>query len=154
MQISFYDTRISDEGTTVLVKEKSMYYETAVIQSPESFSKMIQALVPMEKLAEEHCYMAAMNSKCRLLGLFFLSKGTVNANMLSPREVLIRALHIGASQIVLFHNHPSGDATPSKEDIAATKQMQDACKLVRIYLADHIIIGKNNYFSFFEAGEL
>lgn len=154
MQISFYDTRISEDGTTVLVKEKSMYYETTALKSPESFSKMIQALIPMDKLAEEHCYMAALNCKCRLLGLFFLSKGTVNANQLSPREVLIRALLIGASQIVIFHNHPSGDATPSKEDVTATKQMQNACNLIRIYLADHIIIGRDNYFSFLEAGVL
>lgn len=154
MQIPFYDTRISDEGTTILVKEKSMYYETAVLNSPEGFSKMIQTLIPIDKLAEEHCYMAAMNCKCHIIGLFFLSKGTVNTSQLSPREILIRALLVGASQIVVFHNHPSGDATPSKEDIAATKRIQDACKLIRIYLTDHIIIGRSNYFSFLEAGAL
>lgn len=154
MQISFYDTRISDEGTTTLIKEKTMHYEAAYLQTPESISKMMCTLVNMDKLAEEHCYMVALNSKCRIIGMFLISKGTVDVSLINPREVLIRALLIGASQIVFSHNHPSGITTPSKFDITVTKQLREACELIHIPLTDHIIIGKNNYFSFHEAGML
>lgn len=154
MRINFYDARITDNGRTVLVKEKGSNYETQNMNCPERISLMMQTLLHMDELAEEHCYMIALNSSCRILGLFFLSKGTVGASIVSPREVFMRALLIGSVQIILCHNHPSGNTIPSESDIKLTERIKEAGELLNICLADHIIIGKDRYLSFKEANLL
>ena len=74
----------------------------------------------------------------------------MNASLISPRELFIEALNCGAVSIVLLHNHPSGDPTPSESDILLTKRIKDAGDLIGITLLDHIIIGNNCYISFSE----
>ena len=88
-----------------------------------------------------------LNTKTTLIGETIISKGTVNAAIISPRELFIEALQKGAVSIILLHNHPSGDPTPSKEDIIITKQIQGAGELLGVNLLDHIIIGNNCYVS-------
>lgn len=90
------------------------------------------------------------NTKTRLLGETDISKGTVNASLISPRELFIEALQKNAVSIILLHNHPSGDPTPSKEDILITKRIRDAGSLIGIDLLDHIIIGNHSYVSLSE----
>ena len=133
--VSFYDTRLNENGGIMLVEEKQADYETQEMTSPE------------------HIYMLALDSACGLLGIFFLSKGTVNVALASPREIYIRALSAGAAQIILIHNHPSGNALPSGQDIRLTKKVKEAGELLDIRLADHIIIGGKSgaYISFHEA---
>lgn len=92
-----------------------------------------------------------LNSKSKLLGEKDISKGTVNASLVSPRELFIEALEKQAVAIILIHNHPSGDTTPSENDILLTKRVQEAGRLIGIELLDHIIIGNNCYMSFAEA---
>ena len=113
-------------------------------------------LLELDRRAEEHVYMAALNGKGRLLGLSLISKGTVNASLIAPREIFIRALLVGASQILLMHNHPAGSITPSREDIKMTEQIKKAGELIGVELADHIIIAANGggYLSFREEGLL
>lgn len=154
MRINFYDARITDDGSTTLVKEKGINYETQKMNSPQNISLMMRTLLRMDELAEEHCYMIALNSSYRILGIFFLSKGNVSASIVTPREVFMRAALIGAVQIILCHNHPSGDPAPSENDIKVTKQIKAAGELLNICLADHIIIGKGCYFSFRETDML
>ncbi len=91
-----------------------------------------------------------LNSKSRLLGETNISKGTVNASLITPRELFLKALECGAVSVILVHNHPSGDPTPSKSDILLTKRVKDAGDLIGIDLLDHIIIGNNCYISFTE----
>ena len=86
--------------------------------------------------------------------MFFLSKGTISASLLAPREVFMRAVLIGAVQIILCHNHPSGNTVPSDNDFKLTERIKKAGELLNIPLADHIIIAKNNYLSFKEANLL
>ena len=74
----------------------------------------------------------------------------MNASIISPREIFIEALEKNAVAIVLVHNHPSGDPTPSENDFRFTKRIQEAGKLIGIELLDHIIIGNNCYTSFAE----
>lgn len=154
MRINFYDARITDEGRTILMKEKGINYNDAAMNCPENIALMMQSLLHMDELAEEHCYMIALNSSCKVLGVFFVSKGTVNASLVSSREVFLRAMLIGAVQIILCHNHPSGNITPSDSDIKLTKQMKEAGELLNILLVDHIIIGRDNYLSLKRAGLL
>ena len=154
MRINFYDARITDDDRTILVKEKGINYETLNMNCPEKISMMMQTLLHMDELAEEHCYMIALNCSCRILGMFFLSKGTISASLLAPREVFMRAVLIGAVQIILCHNHPSGNTVPSDNDFKLTERIKKAGELLSIPLADHIIIGKNSYLSFKEANLL
>jgi DNA repair protein RadC len=82
------------------------------------------------------------------------AKGTVDHVPVYPREVVKRALELSASAIILVHNHPSGDPTPSEADISMTAQVQDACKTLGIVLHDHLIIGKSRELSFRSTGYL
>jgi len=79
-------------------------------------------------------------------------KGTVNHTPVYPREVVKRALDLGASGIVLVHNHPSGDPTPSRADIDMTKEIEDAGRGLKIQLIDHLVIGRGAHVSFRQAG--
>lgn len=154
MRINFYDARITDDARTILVKEKGVNYESLSMNCPEEISRMLQELLHMDKLAEEHCYMIALNSSCRILGMFLISKGTVSESLVSPREVFMRAVLIGAVQIILCHNHPSGNAVPSEDDLKLTERIKESGRLLNIRLADHIIIGKDRYLSFKESALL
>ncbi len=95
-----------------------------------------------------------LNTKNRLLGEQIISKGTVNASAVSPREIFIQALHYHAVSIVLVHNHPSGDPTPSREDLAFTERVREAGAFLGVELLDHVIIGDRKYMSFRESSIL
>lgn len=104
----------------------------------------------MRHQKQEHMKLLMLNTKTMLIGESDISKGTVNASLVSPRELFIEALEKNAVSIILLHNHPSGDPTPSKEDILITRRIYEAGNLIGIELLDHIIIGNNCYVSFVE----
>lgn len=104
----------------------------------------------MRHLDHEEIRGLFLDTKNRLIKDCLLSKGTINASALSPREVLIAALGCQAASFILAHNHPSGDPSPSKDDAALTGRISQAAGLVGIPLVDHIIIGDLRYFSFRE----
>ncbi len=108
----------------------------------------------MRHYTTECVLLIMLDNKGHLLGEKQISKGTVNASLISPREIFILALKFDASSIILIHNHPSGDSTPSKPDRMITKQICECGKLMNIPLIDHIIIGDNTYSSFHELGLL
>ena len=81
-------------------------------------------------------------------------RGTIDHTPVYPREVIQRALEVGAGAIVLVHNHPSGNTQPSKEDIEMTRAIQDACRPIDIVIHDHLIIGRNEVTSFKALGVL
>ena len=83
-----------------------------------------------------------------------ITRGTVNASLVSVREIMIEALRHRAVNLILIHNHPSGDPSPSEEDTVVTEKVAEAGELVGITLSDHIIIGDNTYYSFKEWGKL
>lgn len=103
-------------------------------------------------LTVEQVRVLFFNTKCIFLGEKLMTIGTVNSSLLSPREIFIEAVKREAVNIILIHNHPSGDPTASREDIAMTARIAQAGKLLEIQLLDHIIIGDNRYFSFKEEG--
>ena len=104
----------------------------------------------MRHQKQEFMKLLMLNTKSMLIGETDISKGTVNASLISPRELFIEALEKEAVSIILIHNHPSGDPTPSSQDILLTKRVKDAGSLIGIELLDHIIIGNNCYKSFAE----
>lgn len=106
----------------------------------------------MRHQKQEHMKLLMLNTKSQLIGETNISKGTVNAALVSPRELFIEALTKDAVSIILLHNHPSGDPAPSTNDILLTKRVKDAGALIGVELLDHIIIGNNCYMSFSESG--
>lgn len=100
---------------------------------------------------KEQAVLLSLNSKCELVKETVLSIGTVNASLVSPRELFLQALEDHAVMVILIHNHPSGDPTPSKDDYELTKRLRKAGELLQIPLLDHIIIGDQCYTSFLES---
>lgn len=107
----------------------------------------------MEELRHENrekLMLCMFDSQSVLLGDEIISIGTVNASLVSPREIFIRALMQQAVHIILLHNHPSGIPLPSTQDKLVTRRVQECGEMLGIRLSDHIIIGDNQYFSFKE----
>jgi DNA repair protein RadC len=98
-------------------------------------------------LTHEELRILYFNSKNKLIKDEIQSTGSLNNVAIYPREIIKKCLQLGAAGIVLCHNHPSGDPTPSKEDITITLDLQKIANLLNIYIHDHIIIGDNNCFS-------
>ena len=104
----------------------------------------------MEELRHEEKEMIlllSLDNRLHLIEKYILSIGTVNSSLLSPREVFVRAMKCQASSVMLLHNHPSGDATPSRDDLLVTGRIKETGELVDIPLIDHIIIGDGCYTS-------
>lgn len=108
----------------------------------------------MRHKEQEFLKMLILNTKNVLMKDIDISKGTVNASLATPREIYIEALKYRGSSVILLHNHPSGDPTPSNDDCLFTKRVAEAGKVVGISLLDHIIIGDNSYVSLKERGIL
>ncbi len=106
----------------------------------------------MRHLSRERVLLIMLDSKSKILKDMIISTGTVSSSLLSPREIFLNALKYEAVNVILLHNHPSGDPTPSREDILTTKRMKEAGNLIGIKLMDHIIIGDNKYISLSEQG--
>ncbi len=99
---------------------------------------------------QENFYAIYLNSKSKLISYRLLFKGTINSSSVHPREVFKYAFLESAYSIIVIHNHPSGDSSPSKEDEETTNALMKIGKLVAIPVIDHIIFGDENYFSFYE----
>ena len=95
-----------------------------------------------------------LDTRNRLLGDEALTRGTVNHTPVYPREVVRRAIELRATALILVHNHPSGDPTPSRDDVAMTDEVRRAATTVGIVLHDHIIIGNGKWLSFRQDGLL
>ena len=122
------------------------------ITSPEDVVTYYTAQLKYEQ--RECLLLLILDSKNRVLSEELLSIGTINASIADPREIFLSALRKNGVSILLLHNHPSGDPTPSKEDIVTTSRIVEAGKLLGISLHDHIIIGQNSYISLRAEGYL
>lgn len=127
---------------------KAEQYQKVSFRQPKSIAEYYMEEFRMKK--QEHMMLIMLNTKSRLIADKVIFKGTVNASLVSPREIFIEAVEHEAVNIILLHNHPSGDPTPSREDIALTKRIKEAGNLMDIKLLDHIIIGDHKYISFAE----
>ncbi|MFQ9388134.1 MAG: JAB domain-containing protein [Coprococcus sp.] len=114
-------------------------------ETPQSIADYYMAY--MCRLGHEEVHVMMLDTKQHMISECLLTKGTVNASLIAPREIFIQALKAGAVSIVLVHNHPSGDDTPSREDLAATEKVRCAGDLIGIRLLDHIIIGSGHFTS-------
>ena len=110
----------------------------------------VAQLSDMHDLKKEHFVVLYLNAKNQLVHKETISMGTLNANLVHPREVFEPALKYSAAQIIAAHNHPSGDPKPSEDDMELTKRLVEAGKMMGIEIMDHVIVSKNSHFSFKE----
>lgn len=150
-----YKTRLTENKRIVLEKEVSMNYPdlSYIIRSPEDVVQVGKSFMRIHEEPEEYMYMICLNTKNRVIGVFEISHGNVNSSIVGTREVFQKALLANAVSIILMHNHPSGDPSPSKQDIEITRRLSEAGKLIGIEVLDHIIIG-DRYTSLKEKGHM
>ena len=135
-----------------MVKERSMLYSARRIQSTSDADELVRQF--LDELDREAMIVVALNAKSEPTCLQVISIGSLSASIVHPREVFKVAILSNAYSILLAHNHPSGDTTPSQEDIKLTKRIKNASDIMGISLLDHLIIGSDGYYSFKENGEL
>ena len=155
VRMTMYTTKLTENKRVVLEKEVSMNYPllTHKITSPGDAVEIGKEFMRIHEKPEEYMYMICMSTKNKVIGVFEISHGTVNSSLVSAREVYQKALLANAVSIIVMHNHPSGECTPSREDIDVTKRLVEAGKIVGIEVLDHIIIG-DGYSSLKEKGYL
>ena len=99
---------------------------------------------------QEHFYCVYLDNQKRVIKDKLLFIGTINKSLVHPREIFKEAYLLSASSIICIHNHPTGNVIPSKEDLQMTDKLVEAGNLLGIKVVDHIIVGKTNYYSFYE----
>ena len=122
-----------------LVKESSFLYQTLTISSPKDAYEMIKD--QLQDLDREQFIIACLNTKNEPTNISVVSVGTLNKAIVHPREVFKTAILSNAASIMAFNNHPSGETTPSQQDIQLTNRLYEAVELLSIKLLDHLIIG-------------
>jgi len=122
------------------------------IRSPHDVARLL--MPAMRLLDREHFQAILLDTKHRVLDIVSISVGSLNATTVHPREVFKEAIRKSAAAVVLVHNHPSGQAEPSREDVRITEQLRAAGEIVGIQVVDHIILGDGQFYSFREHGLL
>ncbi len=120
-----------------------------VIENPTNLINWLNREIGSD--LQENFLVVYLDIKNRIITHRILFKGTLDQSLVSPREIFKEALLLSSSRIMLVHNHPSGETTPSEADILITQRIVDAGKLMGVSVLDHIIVGSNKYFSFMKA---
>ena len=129
---------------------KENFHTQIKLHSPESIYQYLKD--DLEMKTQEHFIALYLNTKGELVKKETLFIGSLNSSLIHPRELFKHAVLNSAATIIISHNHPSGDPTPSKADIDITKMLYKNSLMMDIELLDHIIIGKDRYYSFKEKG--
>lgn len=140
------------KATTLLASFELGRRQQMVVSEPAQRLSSPQAVVDLVKgriahLSREVFMVLQLNVKNDVISEEIVSQGTINSSIVHPREVFQNAIKNGAAAIIVTHNHPSGDPSPSDEDIQVTKRLQETGKIIGIPILDHVIIGKHDSFS-------
>ena len=119
--------------------------EKILLDSSKAVADYLQKSIGLEK--KEHFVILSVDSRNNLIKISDISVGSLNTSVVHPREVFKEAIQSSAAQIIIAHNHPSGDPEASPEDVAITRRLVEAAKIFNIELVDHIIVTKNKYSS-------
>ncbi|MEY8348685.1 DNA repair protein RadC [Bacillus cereus] len=128
------------------------YQNRYSIRSPEDCARYM--MEEMRFLQQEHFVCLYLNTKNQVMHRQTVFIGSLNASIVHPREIFKEAFRRAAASIICLHNHPSGDPTPSREDIEVTKRLVDCGKIIGIEILDHIIIGDHKFVSLKEKGHI
>ncbi len=123
----------------------STHKDKSRITSPTDVVDLL--MLDMTHLKKEHFKIVMLDTKNQIIGIENISVGSLNSSIVHPREVFKEAITKSSASIILVHNHPSGDPTPSKEDIAITRRLVEGGDILGVKVLDHIIIGNNKYIS-------
>ena len=142
--------RVREDLVLLQALAERMTRPVALGRTPIGSSSQLQdyVRVAMAGRVREQFRVLFLDSRNRLLRDDFLAEGTVNHAPVYPREVVGRALELGALSMILVHNHPAGDPTPSRADIEMTRQLVDAAKPLGIQIHDHLVVGREGIASF------
>lgn len=156
MRLVKYTTKLNEDGRAVLEKEMSANYPDVdrVLNSPDKVDILARKALRLHEKPEEYLYMVCLDNKLATTSVFELSHGNVNSSVVGIREMFQKALLANAVNIVVLHNHPSGDPKPSREDVEVTKRMVEAGRLIGVNVLDHMVIGRPRYCSLKEEGYL
>lgn len=132
-----------------LVKESSLFYAKRRISSPDDALTLLREF--MEDADREQFLIMCLNTKNEPTAIHTVSIGTLNSSYAHSREVFKAAILANSACIILAHNHPSGDPTPSRYDMELTGRLKDAGKIIGIEVLDHMVIGENGSFVSFKA---
>lgn len=124
--------------------------EVKAIRSPRDAADLL--IEQLRYLQKEHFVCLFLNTKNHIISQETLSMGSLNASIVHPREVFRAAIKCSSASVIFAHNHPSGDPTPSPEDLALTKRLVDAGKIIGIEVLDHLVIGDMKFVSLKEQG--
>lgn len=127
------------QNTTISLMVKDAPNPTTKVNVP---ADVFEICKDMKDLAQESFQILTINSRNKLINRHLVTLGLSNESLVHPREVFIRAIKDSAIKIILVHNHPSGEPTPSAEDLRVTRQLVEAGKILNIEVMDHIIIGE------------
>lgn len=133
-----------------MVRESSILYSNRKISSPSDAIELFKKF--LYESDREQFIVCCMDTKNQPTSINVVSVGTLNSSLVHPREVFKSAILGNSSSIIVAHNHPSGDPSPSKEDIDITERLKEAGKIIGINILDHIIIGDNRHISLKEKG--
>lgn len=133
-----------------MVKESSVLYNGRFINEPKQGVELVKPF--LENSDREKLIVVGLDTKNQPTFLETVSVGTLSSSMVHPREVFKSAILGNSASIIMFHNHPSGNSNPSKDDINITTRIFEAGKILGINLIDHIIIGDNEFVSLRENG--
>ena len=125
-----------------LVRDESVQYEAKITSRDEAYKKFLEVF-KLDRKPEEHMVMFSLNNKNEINGAFLIAKGGINITNFSIQNIVKRAMLCNCQKILLAHNHPTGDPTPSLTDIHTTKRIKEACELMSIEFLDHFVIGEN-----------
>ncbi len=123
-----------------------------VIRSPEDVASLL--MEKMRFLDREHFQVMTLNTKNQVLGIKTAFIGSLNSSIVHPREIFKEAIKRSAAALILVHNHPSGDPSPSPEDLDVTRRLQEAGRLLGIEILDHVIIGDRKFYSLKQQGKM
>ena len=144
--------RYDIEARISLVKEGAVVENAEALDSPAKAAALLRPLIGSKP--KEHFVLVAVNALSVPVGVVTVSVGTLSASLVHPREVFAPAILLNAAGIVVAHNHPSGDTTPSAEDKDVTRRLVHAGELLGIPVLDHLIVSANGHYSFKDAGML
>jgi DNA repair protein RadC len=141
-----------DIGYTVSAVRRHRRKRRTSIEGPSSAVALLRPLV--RDADREAFYGVYLDTRNQVLAVEMISLGSLNASIVHPREVFKPAFRLSAASLLVVHNHPSGDPDPSEDDLAITRRLQEAGEVLGIPLLDHVILGKADYFSLKEDGQL
>jgi len=138
-----------EAGRRTLVRSRR---ERPQIMEPRNAAELLIPQFGSKRV--EHFGVLLLDTKHRVIRTSVVSVGSLDASVVHPREVFREATMVGAAAMVLFHNHPSGDPTPSHDDVALTERLMQAGELMGIYVIDHVIVAESRYHSMRERKNL